>query len=181
MSLEIWKPVPNFEGYFEVSNQGRVRTVERKVRFVSKRGCESWRVKARKIISQQLINSGYMVVHLQKDGVRHAKTVHSVVAMAFLGERPCGLDVCHNNGVKTDNRSVNIRYDTRRNNHADKVLHGTVYAGATQAKITAKDAAIIRKIANDNLMGKKELAAMYGVTSETIRRVLKNETWKYAS
>jgi hypothetical protein len=51
-------------------------------------------------------------------------TVHSLVMLAFVGPRPDGLEVCHNNGVASDNRLSNLRYDTRSENNVDSSKHG---------------------------------------------------------
>lgn len=53
------------------------------------------------------------------------RTVHSLVALAFIGPRPHGYEVCHNNGNPLDNRVDNLRYGTSADNKLDQVRHGT--------------------------------------------------------
>lgn len=178
---EIWKPVPGLEGMYSVSNTGTVRSDERLVRFVDKLGVEQFRRKAPKTLALQKINSGYLVAHMSANGKIHAKTVHSMVAAAFIGPRPDGLDVCHNNGIKTDNRASNLRYDTRSNNHKDKVGHGTVYAGATAAKLTPDAVRVIRAMNDNNTLDWDAAAKAFGVTRESIRRVVRKESWKHVA
>ena len=181
MVEEIWRPVVGLENMFEVSNQGRVRTVQRKVRFISKQGAQSWRVKASRVLAQQQINSGYLIVHMHHDNKRTAATVHSLVAAAFLGPRPVGADVCHNNGRKTDNRAENLRYDSRTNNHLDRIAHGTIYDGATRAKLTPAVVRLLRGLNDNGDLDQTAVAKAYGVTSEAIRRAVKGETWRYVA
>lgn len=50
--------------------------------------------------------------------------VHTAVLLAFVGERPEGLEACHNNGIPSDNRLENLRWDTRSSNRRDTILHG---------------------------------------------------------
>lgn len=66
-----------------------------------------------------------MNVTLSRDGRLKTQWVHVLVASAHLGERPAGMQVCHNNGNGCDNRVANLRWDTPQGNAADKRKHGT--------------------------------------------------------
>lgn len=68
---------------------------------------------------------GYHRVSLRLDGRTVTRTVHALVALAFIGPRPEGLEVCHNDGNPQNNRADNLRYDTHASNMRDKRLHGT--------------------------------------------------------
>ncbi|MFE0413620.1 HNH endonuclease signature motif containing protein [Streptomyces tendae] len=68
---------------------------------------------------------GYLIVGLYRAGKERRWRIHSLVAEVFYGPRPAGLDVCHNNGDRTDNRASNLRYGTRAENARDSVTHGT--------------------------------------------------------
>lgn len=174
-----WRPIPSFQGFYEASRGGHIRAVGRPVRFVDKNGQEHWRQKAPRPLATSVINSGYLVAWLCVDGIRTAKTVHSLVAEAFIGPRPAGADVCHNNGNRLDNRPENLRYDTRSANHLDRVAHGTIYLGATQAKLSAASAAFIRGDDDGTAEFVKRTALTAQVTPRTIRRILRRETWKH--
>lgn len=100
---EQWLPVPGSPGY-EVSDQGRVRGPSG-------------------ILHQGRMKVGYLRVSLGSRSAR--KPVHTLVLTAFVGPRPTGMEACHNNGDHTDNRLVNLRWDTRRENQRDRVRHGT--------------------------------------------------------
>lgn len=121
---EVWKDIPGYEGKYQASDEGNIRSVAKRLRFVSKKGNESWRQTQPKIIAQQTINSGYNIVHLHSDNLRRAVTVHALVAGSFLGPRPEGLDVNHKNANKTDNRLANLEYVTRTKNHEHAVRMG---------------------------------------------------------
>lgn len=64
---------------------------------------------------------GYPKVMLHRNGIQHHRTVHSLVAEAFIGPRPDGLDICHGNNNASDPNVDNLRYDTRKANEADKI------------------------------------------------------------
>lgn len=119
--VEEWRPVYGYEGYYEVSNIGRVRTVARTI--IRSNGAPR-PVPARiRIVSVN--RGGYEQLSLAKDGVHKMARVHRLVAEAFLGPGPEGTDVCHFDGNRRNNRVENLRHDTRSANLLDKRRHGT--------------------------------------------------------
>lgn len=175
--MERWSTTSFFRGFFEFSSEGRVRTKIRAVRFVSKKGNEAVRIKEVRIIKTQRQNGGYLIVHLNKNGIRYARTVHSLVAEAFLGPRPKNFDVCHLNGKRRDNRLSNLKYDTRSNNFQDARAHGTYFKRITANKLSPTQVRQIRKARG--LITAKVLGAHYGVHMKTISRIWCREFWKH--
>jgi len=116
---EQWKPVNGFEGVYEVSTLGRVRSLAR----VVKRGRGMMNV-SEKILTPNCTPGKYVHVVMQHEGKRRDVDLHVLVAETFLGPRPEKLEVCHNNGDPRDNRLENLRYDTSRENSLDTVKHG---------------------------------------------------------
>lgn len=171
MKKEVWRAIPSMPGH-SASSLGRIKSHAKKVRFVCKAGVERRRLKKEKILSPGKHNGNYLLLRRS----RGARTVHSLVAEAFYGPRPAGLVVCHNNGKRKDNRAQNLRYATRKENLKDMVKHGTVYAGATQAKLSKRQVKQIRAL---KALSHQKLAVRFGVTDETIRRIQKFELWKY--
>lgn len=113
---EIWLPVVGHEGQYEVSSLGRVRSLDRQVRHLGKYGYH-YRLKKGRVLSQNLINSGYLVVHLYTDGHRQVGLVHRLVALAFLGEGG-DLEVDHRDFNKQNNTIGNLRWLTHQVNSA---------------------------------------------------------------
>lgn len=118
---EQWRPVCGFEGLYEVSDQGRVRSLDRSI--TDRRGRRQ--LIAGRIKSLPKLNTGYPVVHLAKDGRTITKAVHTVVLEAFVGPRPAGHVCCHNDGDPSNNWLANLRWDTQSNNLLDAIKHGT--------------------------------------------------------
>ncbi len=116
---EAWRPVPGYEGRYEVSDQGRVKSLEREV----VRGFCTVMV-GNRILRATKDGRGYRTVALCRDGVQKNFTVHSLVMLAFVGPLPKGQLVRHLNGSKTDNRLTNLAYGTYSENAHDKVAHG---------------------------------------------------------
>ena len=69
---------------------------------------------------------GYMQIKLYKNGVSKLYKIANLIALTYLGKCPIGMEVCHNNGIYTDDRLVNLRYDTRSGNAQDRWKHGTM-------------------------------------------------------
>lgn len=118
MSPETWRPVVGYEGYYEVSERGRVRSMTR----LDNHG----RRKVGRVLRAGVAGNGYLLVSLWRDGIAASRTVHSLVAEAFIGPRPEGMDVCHADGDRLNPVATNLRYDTRSANLADAREHGTL-------------------------------------------------------
>ena len=117
---EIWKPVVGYEGHYEVSNLGNVRSVDRTV--VYKTG-QTRHYKGRPLKLKP--SHGYWRVELSRNSKPTCFQVHRLVLSAFVGPLPEGKEVCHNNGNPGDNRLENLRYGTKSENNLDRVKHGT--------------------------------------------------------
>lgn len=118
--IEEWRDVPGYEGYYQVSNLGSVKSLKR---VVVRSDSRSTTVRER-ILCWGRGTGGYWHVGLSKDGQVWQVMVHTLVAMVFLGERPSGYDICHNDGIKSNNAVSNLRYDTRSANLMDEVFAG---------------------------------------------------------
>lgn len=116
---ERWLPVPGYEGFYEISDLGRVRSVDRVVRISDGRLVPY----KGKLLSAKT-SRGYKIVNLHKPGIEKYRTVHSLVLEAFIGPRPDGLECCHWDGNPANNVLSNLRWDTRSANGQDRVRHG---------------------------------------------------------
>ena len=120
--MERWKDVVGYEGFYQVSDLGRVRSVDRVVRHP--KGGPSLR---KGQIKSQVLTSryGHLGVHLSKNGVGRSVHVHRLVAAAFLGPCPEGQQVRHGPNGVTDNSVSNLCYGTRSQDGLDKRRDGT--------------------------------------------------------
>jgi hypothetical protein len=128
--IERWVAIQGYRGAYEVSDQGRVRTV-----------------KEPRIKSQCSSRTGYKKVTLYTKSKGLWCLVHQLVLIAFSGVRPkkhCGA---HLNGNKQDNRAINLKWVTYKENSLHRVLHGTDCAGEKngRAKLKNLDAIQIRR------------------------------------
>lgn len=102
---ELWKSITGYEGLYEVSTLGRVRSIERVV--VNKRDREMTIKET--ILKPENVYNGYERVYLYKNGKGVHKRVATLVYESFIGAIPEGLEIDHANGVRTDNRLENLR------------------------------------------------------------------------
>lgn len=119
---EVWKDVKNYEGYYQVSNLGRVRSL---------------RFNKVKLLKQSVNHSGYSYVNLPKNKKPLTFTIHRLVAVAFLNHTPCGykLVVNHVNFNKLDNRVENLELVSNRENCNKKhIKSSSKYTGVTYFK-----------------------------------------------
>lgn len=122
MSFQKWVSVPGFEGKYEVSDQGNVRSLRR---VIKRRDGFSQSAPGRMLKPYPLPHSGYLQLTLGDGGKGRRYYVHRLVLEAFVGPAPEGHEACHNNGVPSDNRLENLRWGTRGENNRDAVAHGT--------------------------------------------------------
>lgn len=168
-----WIPIPGYEGRYSVSDTGLVRS---EARVVESYGARRYLTRERVMKPQQ--KAGYPSVELFTDGRGRWCGIHTLVAAAFIGPRPAGKLVCHNDGNRTNNVPLNLRYDTPAGNQADRKLHGTERAlsgeQAPWSKLTAED---VRRIRADD-RPQRVAAADYGISASQFGRVRLAKYWK---
>lgn len=116
---ETWKPVYGFEGFYEVSDHGRIRSLDR----VVQRSPHPQTIHGR-VLKGSTAKSGHIQVRLKNAGKGKSNYVHRIVYEAFIGPIPKGLEVRHMNGIPGDNRLVNLRIGTRREQRLDDIRNG---------------------------------------------------------
>ena len=122
---EIWKSVHGWEGLYRVSNYGRIKSLTREVRSVSKGGGEHRRTVPDRILKPYPTIEGQLTIRLCRDGAQISVLMQKLVAESFLGPRPKGHETCHLNGDRSDNAVWNLKYVTRRENVAIAMARGT--------------------------------------------------------
>ena len=111
---ETWRPVVGYEGSYEVSDCGRVRSLDR----------ISHGARAGRVLTPHIgANNGYLYVTLYRTPERRRAYVHTLVLESFVGQRPEGMEACHNDGDRTNPRLDNLRWGTHSDNINDVVTH----------------------------------------------------------
>jgi hypothetical protein len=115
---EIWRPIKGYEGFYEVSSEGRVKSLGRD--FVSPVTGKVYRRRGGLIKPQHDCKRGYMKVMLRKGNIPKGFSVHRLVATAFLQNSENRREVNHLNGDKSDNRVQNLEWTSPSENR----IHG---------------------------------------------------------
>lgn len=168
---ERWLPVVGFEGLYEVSDLGRVRSVAREV--ANRWGTRTPR--RQRVLAAIVDCDGYIKVNLNRDGASRQRPVHQLVLEAFVGPRPAGAQTLHANAVRNDNRAPNLSWGSASDNCADRDRHGNGPQGERnpRAKLTEEQVRAIRVEPGSHA----SLARQYGVKPETIRRIRDGRQW----
>ena len=113
---EIWKPVVGHEGAYEVSDLGRVRSLERIISVPNRWGSLSLRTVKTRVLRNNDNGSGYLQVQLSSGGERQPRLIHRLVAEAFLPPEDGLVFVNHKDGDKANNRLENLEWCSRSGN-----------------------------------------------------------------
>lgn len=121
--FEEWRDIPGYEGMYQVSNLGQVRSIGRIIAG-ERNGTAYRRFFPGRTLKATPDKQGYLTVSLSRENRKKYAKIHALVLHVFVGNRPEDHDSCHNNGDPADNRLVNLRYGTKVENMADKKTHG---------------------------------------------------------
>jgi predicted XRE-type DNA-binding protein len=124
---------------------------------------------------------GYLIVKLHKNNQQRTFRVGPLVLLTFVGPKPPKMWCCHNNGIRTDNRVTNLRWDTPQNNQLDKISHRTMRNGeqCNFSKLKADDVRQIRRLLDEGKMKQCEIAKMFNVSDGRITCIKKRKDWKH--
>lgn len=128
---EIWKPIPGYEGYYEASSLGRIRSLDRRVKCTGKRGVFYMRKKGM-IVKPEIDKGGYYQTSLSKDGEDHTKGTHVWVAMAHIPNPDNLPQVNHKDGNKQNNNIDNLEWCDASYNHLHAIETGLIKLDVTR-------------------------------------------------
>jgi hypothetical protein len=161
--METWKAIPGYEGRYEVSDIGRVRSLDRYVECEGPIKGKYLSKKKGRVLRPGPSNFGHLSVVL---GRNNTQFVHKLVLLAFVGPAPDKHECCHNNGDPADNRLENLRWGTRSENNTDAVVHHN------RGKLSESDIQDIRRsLAVEGRGIGRKLASKYGVHETTISAI----------
>lgn len=181
IAAETWKPVVGFEGQYEVSDFGRVRSLDRTSEYqrldqYSGRLLTIRRHHRGHFLQPSASKSGHLSVVLGRGNTRQ---VHTLVLEAFVGPCPAGHEGCHGDDIPSNNNLSNLRWDTRSANLHDAVRNGVKSVGERQwnAKLKDADIPVIRGLFETTSYA--EIARRYGVAESTIRQIRDGRAWTH--
>lgn len=121
--MEGWVPVVGFEGFYEVSDLGRIRSVDRIVKCGSAYGPTTRTIKST-VLKPSFDRDGYCLVSISRGKNQISKRVHRLVLESFVGSCPIGMECLHNDGNPSNNKLSNLSWGTPEQNWIDRRRHG---------------------------------------------------------
>lgn len=178
---EIWKSINGYETLYEVSNRGRVRSVDRVFHGLHPRwGTPYTRVHKGKVLKPGIQHVGHLSIQLSINGKAQTFLVHRLVAHAFI-PNPDNLPfVLHKDDDPSNNRKSNLMWGTPQDNSADMVEKGRSSFGSRNpsAKLSEDDVRNIRRLFAQGFSG-KEIAKLYSMNPATISEIRRDKLWKH--
>lgn len=180
--MEKWKDIKGYEGYYQVSNLGKVKGLDRYV----KHNYGGYALRKSKLLKKSIQKTGYLKVRLRNNQKDLWKFVHRLVAESFIHNPEKKPQVNHKNAIKTDNRVENLEWCTSKENINHSHIMGLQTSESRQgensnfAKLTEQEVISIRDEYNSSKsITHKELGLKYGVSAPTISNIILRKTWKH--
>lgn len=177
--MEIWKDVEGYEGRYQVSSLGNVKSLSRLVGGKPGRG-GSKKINER-VLKFGVGKTGYLSVSLRDGSSSKGCYVHRLVAQAFIPNPENKPTVNHKNGIKSDNAAHNLEWSTFSENTQHGYKTGLLKCKkgeyATNVKLTASQAVEI-KYGHKGLL-QREIAEIYGINKRTVGAIRQEKIWKH--
>jgi predicted XRE-type DNA-binding protein len=167
---EIFKAVKGYEGIYEVSNFGRIKSLANSG------------LKTEKLLKPGKSKCGYWLIVLCKKTNRTNYRIHRLVALTFIPNPKNKKTVNHINGIKTDNHVSNLEWNTHSENclHSFRLeLQNNSGEKNPRAKLKEKDILEIKDLLNSKKFKQYEIAELYKVKPATISHISTKRIWKY--
>jgi len=169
--MEIWKPVINYEGLYEISDFGQIKSFSRP---------RNWH---EKILKLNLKRDGYLQITLWKNKIPKTFLVHRLVLETFIGPCPEGMECRHLDNNKSNNQLNNLRWDFPSENRKDIIKYGTIahQKGILHgmAKLTEEDVKEIKKLLKTRKLKQRKIAKIYNVSEKTISSIKLGKSWSH--
>lgn len=171
-TVERWLPIPGMGGWYDVSDHGNIRSW-----YWNRHGRRSTPKPITPATHKDGRKAVFLVSEPRQPGVNYK--VHVLVMLAFVGPRPEGYEVCHNNGDASDNRLSNLRYDTHQENSNDTVRHGRSPKGIKNGQNVLTPAQVVEIVDmwETGKFRQREIAARYGISRLTVSSIANGYTW----
>lgn len=168
---EEWHPVEGYEGLYDISNFGNVRSY-------LKPGNHSHKKSSEPRVMSTGNRKGRRTVALTKCGQYKTVRVAKLVAQSFLGPQPAGTEIAHLNGNETDDRASNLTYCTHKENESHKKIHGTCAIGERNgaSKLCGWKVAEIRYLLQKGIHQRK-LSRLFDISPEIVSSITAGELW----
>jgi len=175
---EIWKDIKGYEGFYQVSNLGNIKSL--KSFLFTKSGIKKQR--RERLMNQTIKYNGYKTIMFSINNNHKRFHVHRIVAQTFILNIENKPQVNHKNGIKADNRVENLEWVTASENSIHAIKNNLIKTGedSSYSKLTKNQVLIIRRLFKINPnFNKTYVAKKLGVRDTTIHKIINNQRWKH--
>ena len=177
--IDIWKPVKGYEGFYEVSSTGKVKSIPR---TIMRKDGKPYRVKKERLMKLYVDEDGYHRVELQNAGSAFKTFAHRLVAQSFIPNPKNKPQVNHINGIKDDNRVENLEWVTLQENRDHAVANGLVadQRGMKNPANTLNEKQVLKivKLKKEGFQP-AEIARKIDIPHSNVRNVYYGYTWAW--
>jgi hypothetical protein len=169
--MENWKDVAGYEGFYQVSTLGRMRSVDRLVTYKN----NVTAIRKGTILRPGFQKEGYPHYVLSRNNKVKSILAHKAVLEAFIGPRPSGMQACHWDGCHGNAALSNLRWDTPPNNYLDSVRLGKANMGRRNgsSKLNEQQVREIRAASGSQ----KDIASLYGISQSKVSKIRRGVSW----
>ena len=166
---EVWKPIYGYEGRYEISNFGRVKSLDAHHKSHYQKIMKPWKS-----------NKKYLYITLRNNETRKVFAIHKLVLEAFVEKKPKGKQVAHYDGNPENNHVSNLRWTTAKENIDDRRRHGRTAIGEKQgsSKLDGKAVKTIMKLKSAGFSS-GEVGHLACVSHTTVQRIWNGENWRH--
>lgn len=159
------KEIPDFPDYF-ITKDGQVFSEK----YGDRRKLKTWVDK----------RYGYVRVIIRKERKSFGRFIHVLLLTTYIGKCPIGKEASHLNGNRADNRLENLCWETRKENHAHKIAHGTRQNGDNcgKSKLTSGEVVQIKGLLTEKSLTQRQIAKRFKISEQAIHDIKIRRTWK---
>ena len=175
---EIWKDIPGFDAYYQVSNHGRVRSHQQS--GPHPRYPNFTRTVLQKLMKLKVATNGYMMINLTVDKVQTTHCVHKLVCAAFFGPRPYKIVINHKDGVKANNILINLEYVTYSENSKHAFSMGLTHSNRRRCNCLLSDDQVrdMRRLYSEGTK-MTDIAKRFNYNHQWVRGVVNGKKYKW--
>lgn len=177
--VEIWKSIPGFEGLYEISSLGNIKSLDRYVNHNSTFKA----LKKGKILKQKINKLGYKSIVLYSKNKRFYKYIHRLVAIEFIDNPEDKQCVNHIDGNPYNNNVKNLEWSTYKENikHAldNDLMNPPIGERCAQSKIKKADVIDIRRAYSNTGIRQSDIARIYKLDQSTVSNIINRKIWKH--
>lgn len=180
MKYERWKDIVGYEGFYQISNKGRVRSLDRYVPIVRSRSIFYIQFVKGRTLKLQTDHYGYLVANLRRNGRKKENKIHRLIAIAFIPNPHNKPVINHKDGTKTNNSIRNLEWCTQADNLRHAIRTGLItknYGNRNYTKLSKSDVLKIDRLLKTTGLTYMQIATKYGVSKSAISSISLGMTW----